>query len=86
LALVRPGDVLQFSDAHFVFNSPGYCSWQTYPHHTAIIESYLGGGKFSILQSNVNENMTVQRGVIDFSQLTSGAVWVYQPLPNGSCK
>jgi hypothetical protein len=23
----------------------------------------------------------VQRGVIDFAQLTTGTVWVYQPVP-----
>jgi hypothetical protein len=78
---VRPGDVVQFSDARFVLNTPTYTAWQSYPHHTAIIEAYLGGGRFSILQQNVNGNMTVQRGVIDFAQLTTGTVWVYQPVP-----
>jgi hypothetical protein len=80
-ALVRPGDVVQFCDAHFDFNTPTCSEHQCFPHHTAIIEGYLGGGKFSILQSNVNENMTVQRGVIDFTQLTTGTVWVYEPIP-----
>jgi hypothetical protein len=78
---VRPGDVVQFSDARFVLNTPTYSSWQSYPHHTAIIEAYLGNGQFSILQQNVNGSMKVQRGVIDFAQLTTGAVWVYQPVP-----
>jgi hypothetical protein len=78
---VQPGDVVQFSDAEFVLNTPTYSSWQSYPHHTAIIEGYLGNGKFSILQQNVNGNMKVQRGVIDFTQLTAGNVWVYQPVP-----
>jgi hypothetical protein len=80
---VKPGDVVQFSNADFVLNTPTYRSWQSYPHHTAIIEAYLGGGKFSVLQQNVNGNMTVQRGVIDFSQLTAGTVWVYQPISKG---
>jgi hypothetical protein len=80
---VQPGDVIQFSNADFVLNTPTYCSWQSYPHHTALIEACLGNGWFSILQQNVNGNMTVQRGVIDFSQLTTGTVWVYQPVPRG---
>jgi len=78
---VKPGDVAQFSDANFVLNTPTFHSLQSYPHHTAIIESYLGNGKFSVLQQNINGNLTVQRGVIDFSQLTTGTVWVYQPVP-----
>jgi hypothetical protein len=80
-AAVQPGDVVQFCDARFVLNTPTYSSWQSFPHHTAIIEAYLGNGRFSILQSNVNGNTTVQHGVIDFSQLTAGTVCVYQPVP-----
>jgi Ca2+-binding RTX toxin-like protein len=82
-AAVQPGDVVQFSNADFVLNTPTYNSYQSFPHHTAIIEAYLGNGQFSVLQQNVNGNMTVQRGVIDFTQLTSGTVWVYQPVPQG---
>jgi hypothetical protein len=77
---VRPGDVIQFSGASFVLDTPTYYSWQSYPHHTAIIEAYLGNGRFSILQQNVNGNMTVQRGVLDFSQLTAGTTWFYEPV------
>jgi Ca2+-binding RTX toxin-like protein len=77
---VQPGDVVQFSNANFVLNTPTYHSLQSFPHHTAIIESYLGNGKFSVLQQNINGNLTVQRGTIDFSQLTTGTVWVYQPV------
>jgi hypothetical protein len=80
-ANVQPGDVVQLSNADFVLNTPTYQSFQEYPHHTAIIESYLGNGRFSVLQQNVNGNMTVQRGVLDFTQLTTGTVWVYQPVP-----
>jgi hypothetical protein len=83
LDAVQPGDVIQFSNASFVLNTPTYSSWQSFPHHTAVIEAYLGNGRFSILQQNVNGNMTVQHGVIDFSQLTAGTVWVYQPVPRG---
>jgi hypothetical protein len=77
---MQPGDVIQFSHASFVLNTPTYWSDQEFPHHTAIIEANLGNGRFEILQQNVNGNMTVQRGVIDFSQMTSGVVWVYQPV------
>jgi hypothetical protein len=80
---VQPGDVIQFSNADFILNTPTYYSRQSYPLHTAIIESYLGNGQFSILQQNVNGSLKVQRGVIDFAQLTAGTVGVYQPLPQG---
>jgi hypothetical protein len=73
---VEPGDVVQFSNARFI----GSGSSQLDLHHTAIIEAYLGNGKFSVLQQNVNGNMTVQRGVINFSQLRTGIVWVEQPV------
>jgi hypothetical protein len=82
-ANVQPGDVIQFGNAEFVLNTPTYNSWQSYPHHTAIIEAYLGNGRFSILQQNVNGSMKVQRGILDFSQLTTGTVWFYQPVPRG---
>jgi hypothetical protein len=75
-AAVAPGDVVQFSNADF----SGSGSAQMFPHHTAIIESYLGNGKFSVLQQNVNGNLTVQHGVINFAQLRTGIVWVYQPV------
>jgi Ca2+-binding RTX toxin-like protein len=78
---VQPGDIVQFSNADFVLNTPTYNSFQSFPHHTAIIESYLGNGQFSVLQQNVNGSMAVQRGTIDFTQLTTGTVWVYQPIP-----
>ena len=75
-AAVEPGDVVQFCNADF----SGSGSAQMFPHHTAIIEAYLGNGKFSILQQNVNGDMTVQHAVINFSQLRTGTVWVYQPV------
>jgi hypothetical protein len=75
-AAVEPGDVVQFSNADF----SGSGSAQMFPHHTAIIEAYLGNGRFSILQQNVNGTMTVQQAVLNFSQLRTGTVWVYQPV------
>ena len=83
LDAVQPGDVVQFSDARFVLSTPTFSSWHSFPHHTAIIEAYLGNGRFSILQQNVNGNLKVQHGVIDFAQLTTGTVWVYRPVPQG---
>jgi hypothetical protein len=78
---VRPGDVIQFGGAFFVRDTPTFSSWQSYPLHTAVVEASLGDGRFAVLQQNVNGNLTVQRGVIDYAQLVTGTVWVYQPVP-----
>jgi hypothetical protein len=80
LADLQPGDVVQLRDARFTSASPTGHSRQLFSHHTLIIEAALGSGRFRVLQQNFNGNMTVQRGVIDFTQMRQGTAWVYCPV------
>jgi hypothetical protein len=77
---VKAGDIIQFSNVQLTFATPTWTSWESYPHHTAIVEANLGGGVFKILQQNINGNMTVQEGILDLNHMNAGTLWVYQPV------
>jgi hypothetical protein len=81
---VAPGDVIQVRDVTFVsttFTPDGSWSQSTmaFPHHTAIVEA-VNGGTITILEQNVNGDLTVQEATINLGDMTQGTMWVYQPV------
>ncbi len=76
---VRPGDVIQFRNAQTVTRNGYSTSWQTADHHTAIVES-VSGTTITVLNQNVNGQLTVQRGTWNVADLTGGTMWVYHPV------
>lgn len=78
-----PGDIIQFTNCEFVHNEPNRRSTMTVgsPNHTAIIYS-IQNGLVTVLQQNVNGDKHVQTGVLNFSEMISGNVQVYRPIPS----
>jgi hypothetical protein len=80
---VAPGDMIQFRDVTFVtttINPDGSWSQSTmlFPHHTAVVES-VDNNVITILQQNVDGDMTVRESTINLDDMTQGTMWVYQP-------
>ena len=77
-----PGDIIQFNNCQFVDVQPHRRSTITVgaPNHTAIVYA-LKDGLVTILQQNVNGDKHVQTGVLNFSEMVSGTLQVYRPVP-----
>jgi hypothetical protein len=80
-----PGDILQFTSCQFVDIQPNRRSTTTLgtPNHTAIVYSVVNGN-VTILQQNVNNDKHVQTQVLNFSNMVSGNIIVFRPMPAGS--
>jgi len=78
-----PGDIIQFKNCQFVDIEPKRRSSITVgtPNHTAIIYA-ISNGLVTVLQQNVNGDKHVQTGVLNFSQMVSGGLQVYRPIPS----
>jgi exonuclease VII large subunit len=74
---VQPGDILQFANAAGTMQGG---TWSA-AHHTAIVYQNLGGGKLVLLEQNVNNQQFVTKDTYDYSKMTQGTIWVYQPVP-----
>jgi hypothetical protein len=48
--------------------------------HTAIVEQNLGGGLFTVLEQSSGGHGYVTEDRIDFANMTTGTIWVYQPV------
>ncbi len=77
-----PGDILQFTNCQFVDVQPNRRSTTTLgtPNHTAIVYSVVNGN-VTILEQNVNNDKRVQTQVLNFSNMVSGNLIVYRPMP-----
>jgi hypothetical protein len=78
-----PGDIIQFTNCQFVNVEPTRRSTMTVgtPNHTAIVYA-IKDGLVTVLQQNVNGDKHVQTGVLNFSQMVSGNLQVYRPVPS----
>jgi uncharacterized protein YkwD len=79
-AAVQAGDVIQFRDVVSRVSSGGSNSSWSFPHHTAIVERNLGGGRFILLEQNVNGQRWVHEDTVDLLGMTQGTLWVYRPV------
>ncbi len=91
LAGVVPGDVIQFRDVTLVHttthpNGSWSSTTKTADHHTAIVES-VSGSTITVFEQNVgfadtpdSVRYTDQIGTYDLNDLTSGTMWIYQPI------
>jgi hypothetical protein len=77
---ILPGDVVQFEKAKFEHKTETATSWQTMPHHTAIV-SKVDGKTISILHQNYAGKRTVGAGEIVLTELTEGTVEFFRPVP-----
>lgn len=79
LDAIVPGDVLQFENVHFEGATPGG-GWyfQDFPHHSAIVYS-VNGSNITLLNQNVNGDMTVQFTTINLADWQSGTISAYEP-------
>jgi hypothetical protein len=77
---VREGDIIQYRNVT-VSNPDG--SGSTASHHTAIIESVLGGGSYRVLEQNWDngnpDGRVVREATINLGNITEGHYWIYQP-------
>jgi hypothetical protein len=73
---VLPGDIVQLEDCKFKNGAA--------PHHTQIVRTVLGKGRFEILEQNANGRRTVNVAILDLNLLTQGEVVFYRPLPKNS--
>jgi len=80
---VQPGEIIQFQDVSTTITQPnGAWNSDAYPHHTAIVEQNLGGGRFLVLQQNYPEGTShVTEDIVNLSGMSSGTIWFYQPVP-----
>ena len=74
---VLPGDIIQFEKVRIEYPDG---SWKDFPHHTAIIYTVLGTGKYMIAEQNANGKRFVLFSEIDFSYIKKGKYTIYRPL------
>jgi hypothetical protein len=81
---LQPGDVLQFGDARFEGkNLRGFEKYTTmFPHHTAVVlDVNKADGILTALEQNVNGKRIVMENTYRLTDLKSGWVRVYRPVP-----
>ena len=79
LRALRRGDLLQFEGVTFEHhNANGSWYSNSYPHHSAIVES-IKGRTITILNQNVNGNRTVQRSTINLDDQKGGTITAFEP-------
>jgi hypothetical protein len=72
LASVQPGDVIQYRD----FTSPT----ATAGHHTSMVRSNDGNGRFTLLEQNWNGHRFVEQNTLDVSGMLTGVLRIYRPI------
>ena len=79
LDALAPGDILQFENVRFQGATPdGGWYWQEFPHHSAIVYA-VNGSNITLLNQNVNGDMTVQFTTINLADWQSGTISAYEP-------
>jgi hypothetical protein len=77
---VHAGDIIQYRDVTIVTHQGLSTETITAPHHTAVISQVLGHGIYKVLEQNVGGDMHVREDTINLAAMTSGTVWIYQPV------
>lgn len=77
---VREGDILQFKSAKLVDKASGFTQTVGAPDHTSVV---IGkeNEKIFVLEQNVQGVKIVQQGLYVLSNMVSGSVVVYRPMP-----
>jgi hypothetical protein len=81
---VKPGDVIQLGDATFEGqNLRGFEVYSfTYTHHTVVVGTVQNGGKMlTAFEQNVNDKKIVMATPYRLSDLKTGWVRIYRPVP-----
>ncbi len=82
---IQPGQIIQFRDVLSTITQPdGAWKSVSYNEHTAIVEQNLGGGSFVLLHQGANGHGYVTEDTVNLSGMSSGTLWVYQPVPAGT--
>ena len=80
---VRPGDIIQYENVRFEKHWPGGYSFQSYPHHTSVIEQVSRDGRsYKVLEQNVNNTQFVLETTLYLPDLTEGVLHITRPMPN----
>lgn len=96
---LEPGDVLQFRNFRYHLREDRFDgSWyewnEDFPHHSAVVVSYDGNGKVTIIEQNAPAGGPVKTEQIPLTSHTertalanvtvkvSGQVWFYRPVPS----
>lgn len=77
---VRPGDILQFKSAKFENKARGSIQTVGSPDHTSVVVG-KDMERIFVLEQNVCNVKTVQRGEYVLRDITQGCVSVYRPMP-----
>ena len=82
---VQPGQIIQFRNVSSTIkttldNGSTSTSTLSASQHTAIVFQNLGGGRFVLLEQNFNNKQYVTQDTWDFSGMTAGTMWIYQPV------
>jgi hypothetical protein len=82
-----PGDILQFRDAHFVFNYSGMHYDLNYEHHTAIVRSVDGAivqilEQHTITKKGEKPRLFVTPRTLNMSAMQNGFVRAYRVIPD----
>lgn len=77
---VLPGDIVQYRDVVFERRTPNSWSRSSASHHTSVIAAARPGA-WTLYEQNVNGRRTVGRSEVTLTDLKSGTLWVYRPLP-----
>jgi hypothetical protein len=79
---IHPGDVIQFRSVVFAGRIPNGTYSQTFPHHSAVVETVSEDGKSCrLLEQNVQGRRTVGESTLYLPDLQQGSLRVYRPVP-----
>lgn len=79
---VRPGDIIQYRDAKFVFSNATHL----FPHHTSVVKMVDGTGTLPALvfEQNVRGDRSCQVHTINAKKLSAGWIRIYRPIARGA--
>lgn len=86
---LMPGDIIQFRDYKYQLDDGSY---QTRPHHTAIVAFVWYYGTVDIIEQNVPQGGSVTKNTLyltagSFDGITvtiKGKIWCYRPIPKAN--
>jgi len=82
---LKPGDIIQYRDAHFAGGNRKRHYVMTAGHHTAVVNAVADFGMtIHVLQQNVGGDKTVREGVIHLEDLKTGWLRFYRPIARGN--
>jgi hypothetical protein len=77
---IYPGDIIQFENVKTEISNNGWTSYQSFPHHTAIIYEVTSQTDLILAHQNVDGKRKVVTSQFISSSVIEGDLKIYRPI------